>query len=234
MRKTVVWGLAALTVAASACSKKNSDVELAAARKALEDARANRAADCAKDTFKTAESILSEAQELASKGDHEAAKAKAQEAESIANQARAASPPDCDKPKDAAAEDPNLDKQAGGDTEAGAVANLEGVIETVYFDYNQATIREDSKAMLSRAAEILSKSSATQIEIEGHCDSRGSTEYNLHLGERRAHAVEKYLTTQGVKPEQISIISYGEERLVDLGDTEAAHQRNRRAEIKKR
>ena len=86
---------------------------------------------------------------------------------------------------------------------------------------------------LSKIAQIMSGDTNLKIEIEGHCDIRGSTEYNLHLGERRARAVEKYLVTQGVKADQVRVISYGEERPLDLGVTDDAHQRNRRAEIKK-
>jgi peptidoglycan-associated lipoprotein len=111
--------------------------------------------------------------------------------------------------------------------------DLGETLETIYFDYNQAHIREDSKTVLSRIAEIMSSQEGQNLEIEGHCDSRGSTEYNLHLGERRARSVRKYLVTQGVSPNLLQIISYGEERPIDLGETESAHQKNRRAELKK-
>jgi peptidoglycan-associated lipoprotein len=103
----------------------------------------------------------------------------------------------------------------------------------VYFDYNEATIREDSKPMLAKISQALRSDGGLRVEVEGHCDSRGSTEYNLHLGERRAYSVRKYLVDLGVDSKQLEVISYGEERPADLDLTEEAHQRNRRAEIKK-
>ena len=88
--------------------------------------------------------------------------------------------------------------------------------------------------MLTKVAEIMRGDGGLRVEVEGHCDTRGSTEYNLHLGERRARSVLKYLVTQGVDPGQVEMISYGEERLVDLEESESAHQKNRRAELKRR
>jgi peptidoglycan-associated lipoprotein len=231
-------GLAISAVLAAAVltgcpGKKTTEVELAAARAAIDQARANRAADCAKEIFAAAEEVLREASELAAKGEHDAARAKASEGESLANQARAASPPGCDKP---AEEDPDAaaDASGSGGEDASRAMKLDDVLETIYFDYNEANIREDSKVVLSKVAQALMTTGGATIEIEGHCDSRGSTEYNLHLGERRARAVSKYLVTQGVRADQIEVISYGEERPVDLGETESAHAKNRRAELKKR
>lgn len=221
-----------LSAALSACPKKTADLELEAANKAIADAKAKRANDCAGETYQAAEAAIAEAKAKAEAGDIEAAKAKAAEAKTLAEQAAAAAKPGCaDQKKEAeqAQQNPNDD-----DTEnAAANMNLEGLLETVYFDYNDASIREDSKAALTKLAGVMAKSPGMRIEIEGHCDVRGSTEYNLALGERRARSVEKYLTTQGVTEKQIEVISYGEERLVDLGESEEAHQKNRRAELKK-
>ncbi len=220
--------LLAAALLAACASTQTADLELSAAEKALADAYAAKASDCAKATYQAAESKLREAKKLIAEENVEGARAAAQEAERLAQQARGESPPGCDEKEE---EDPNKDASATDD--ASARLGLEGLEHTVYFDYNQATIREDSKGLLSKYAKILKDSPSIKLEIEGHCDSRGSTEYNLHLGERRARAVEKYLLTQGVKPDQIDIISYGEERPVDFDETEEAHQRNRRAELKK-
>jgi peptidoglycan-associated lipoprotein len=213
------------------CSKKNADLELEAARKAIADAQSRRASDCAKETYQAAEAAIAEANRLAESGEIDAAKAKAVEAQTLAEQAAAASKPGCADKQ----EDEDEDKQAKSDTDAAAAMTLPtgDILETVYFDYNDASIREDSKAVLTKISDVMRKQAALVIEVEGHCDVRGSTEYNLHLGERRARSVEKYLTTQGVSPKQIQIISYGEERPLDLGDSEGAHQKNRRAEIHK-
>jgi peptidoglycan-associated lipoprotein len=220
----------AIAFAVSACPKKTADLELDAARKAIADAQARKASDCAGETYKAAEAALAEASKLAESGDIPKAKEKAAEAKTLAEQASAASKPGCaekaDKDKD---ENDRKDENAS----AQANLNLADLLETVYFDYNDASIREDSKAVLSKIADALTKQPNVTIEIEGHCDVRGSTEYNLHLGERRARAVEKYLAAQGVSGKQVQIISYGEERPVDLGNTEEAHARNRRAELHK-
>jgi peptidoglycan-associated lipoprotein len=221
-----------LALFATGCPKKTADLELDAARQAIDDARKKKAGDCdeARPQFQAAESAIAEAARLSEEGDVEGAKARALEAKTLAEQASAASRPGCGEKK----EEPEPEEQDKNVNDASAsMTNLEGVMETVYFDYNDSTIREDSKAMLSKVATALAKTPDVQIEVEGHCDVRGSTEYNLHLGERRARSVEKYLTTAGVGPKQIQIISYGEERPVDLGDSESAHSKNRRAELRR-
>ena len=217
----------ALAFAAYGCPKKTAELELDLAKKAVDDARKAKANDCAKETFMAAEAALAEAQQLEKDGEADKAKEKANQAKSLAEQALAASPKDCDQAKVSEDDDETTDASANRNL------NLDNVLETVYFDYNDATIREDSKAMLTKVATALGQTPATKLEIEGHCDVRGSTEYNLHLGERRARAVQKYLVTQGVTPERIDVISYGEEQPVDLGTSEEAHQKNRRAELKK-
>lgn len=232
---SLVAAAAVLLTLAGCPGKKNADLELAAAEAAIDAARGKRAANCAKEIFSAAEVVVREAKELSEKGDYDAARAKAAEAESLANQARAASPPGCDKDDDdAAAAAAGLDRKDADTDNVGRNLALEDAIETIYFDYNQAFIREDSKAVLSKVADILRRDPKLKLEVEGHCDSRGSTEYNLHLGERRAQSVMKYLLTQGAGSDQLETISYGEERPVDLGEAESAHQRNRRAELKRR
>lgn len=217
------------------CAIPNADSELNLARQALDAAKTQRAADCAKETYQAAEDAMAEAQRLAESGEVEKAQQKANEAKTLAEQARAASPPGCDRPQVAETEPSPAPAPAPVvSTEAATVRSLEDALRegTVYFDYNDATIRSDSKTFLTEIAEILLKQNDRRLEIEGHCDVRGSTEYNLHLGERRARSVMKYLVTQGVQPQQLTIISYGEERPIDLGNSEDAHQKNRRAELR--
>jgi peptidoglycan-associated lipoprotein len=108
----------------------------------------------------------------------------------------------------------------------------ENIFETVYFDFDSSDLRQDSRDVLSRHAETILKSyPGAKIQIEGHCDERGSAEYNLALGERRAKSVQKYLTTLGVKPESLLIISFGKEKPAVNGSDEAAWAKNRRAEF---
>lgn len=100
----------------------------------------------------------------------------------------------------------------------------------IYFDYDQSTIRSEGRSALQKAAEMMKKEKMT-LTIEGHCDERGSSEYNLALGERRAQAVKSYLRTLGVGGNSLSTISFGEERPADSGSNETAWARNRRAEL---
>lgn len=222
----------ALALALVGCPKKTADLELEAARQAIDDARNRKADDCAKETYRAAEAAIAEAKDLAQNGDIEEAKKKAGEAKALAEQAAAASKPGCNEKK--ADKDPEPDRAVGDATKSAMTMKLADTLDTIYFDYNDASIREDSKGVLDKVADVLSKDEALKIEIEGHCDVRGSTEYNLHLGERRARSVMKYLVAQGVEPKQVMIISYGEERPEDLGMTEEAHAKNRRAEINER
>ena len=104
--------------------------------------------------------------------------------------------------------------------------------ETIYFDYDKSDLRKDAREVLSKNAEILLKSkSDAKIQVEGHCDERGSAEYNLALGERRAKSSLQYLITLGVKADRLSVISYGKEKPAVQGSDEAAWAKNRRAEF---
>ena len=105
-------------------------------------------------------------------------------------------------------------------------------LETVYFDYDKSDLRQDSRNVLSKNADILLKAkNGMKIRIEGHCDERGSAEYNLALGERRAKSVQQYLLTLGVQADLLSTISYGKEKPDVQGSTEEAWAKNRRAEF---
>ena len=102
-------------------------------------------------------------------------------------------------------------------------------LSTVYFEYDKATLTKEAMKTLNENAAWMKTNSNVNLQIEGHCDARGSIEYNLALGERRAKAVRAYLIKLGVKPDRLSIVSYGKERPLVLGDTEEAYAKNRRA-----
>ncbi len=102
---------------------------------------------------------------------------------------------------------------------------------TVYFAFDNSTVSNDYQDMLVAHAAYLSKNQSTQVTVEGHADERGTPEYNIALGERRAEAVSKYLQALGVSASQISIISYGEEKPLAMGQSEQAYAKNRRAVI---
>ena len=101
--------------------------------------------------------------------------------------------------------------------------------QDVYFAYDSFTLSEEAKSVLNQKATWLSKHADVSTQIEGHCDERGTTAYNLALGERRANTVKEYLVALGVNARRLSTISYGEESPADPGHTEAAWARNRRA-----
>ena len=100
-------------------------------------------------------------------------------------------------------------------------------ISPVYFDFDSSTIKSEFASVLEGAADALRESGAS-VTIEGHCDERGSDEYNLALGDRRANAVRSYLYNLGVPNGQMSTVSYGEERPLDPRQTEEAWAKNRR------
>ncbi|RII28513.1 MAG: peptidoglycan-associated lipoprotein [Geobacter sp.] len=104
-------------------------------------------------------------------------------------------------------------------------------LEKIYFDFDSFTLSQASRDTLAKDAEILLKKLSGKIQIEGHCDERGSDEYNLALGEKRAKSAMNYLVTLGVPAERLSVISYGKEKPADPGHDEAAWAKNRRDEF---
>lgn len=113
---------------------------------------------------------------------------------------------------------------AGG-SDSGKISGL----ETINFDYDKALLSASAKKKIQGNAEWMKSRGNINIQIEGHCDARGSIEYNLSLGERRAKAVKEYMVSLGVSDSRISIISYGKEKPLANGDSEDAYAKNRRA-----
>tara|TARA_B100000959_G_scaffold287499_1_gene373194 strand:- start:330585 stop:330959 length:375 start_codon:yes stop_codon:yes gene_type:complete len=105
----------------------------------------------------------------------------------------------------------------------------EEALQDIFFDFDRSDIRDDARAVLQQNAEWMKSNSSTRVQIEGHCDERGTEGYNLSLGERRANAVKNYLISLGVGAERLYTISYGEELPLDPGHTEEAWGKNRRA-----
>ena len=101
-------------------------------------------------------------------------------------------------------------------------------LKDVFFEFDKSAIKDDQKAALNEDVAWLKQSAKTKVTIEGHCDERGTAEYNLDLGERRSKAVKDYLVAAGVPADLVSTISYGKERPFVLGHDESAWKWNRR------
>jgi peptidoglycan-associated lipoprotein len=109
--------------------------------------------------------------------------------------------------------------------------NAEIPMNMIHFDYDKYFVRDNAKPVLEQNAAWMKKWTGVKILIEGHCDERGTEEYNLSLGEKRAKSTLDYLVSLGISPNRIRIISYGKSQPIDSGHNDAAWERNRRAQF---
>jgi len=123
------------------------------------------------------------------------------------------------------------DEKARQEALAREAALKKGQLETVYFNYDQWSVREDQKAVLQSNAEWLKANPQVRVRLEGNCDQRGTAEYNLALGQKRADAVKTFLEGLGISRNRLETISYGFERPLDRGQNEAAWAKNRRVDF---
>ena len=114
---------------------------------------------------------------------------------------------------------------------AGQMGQLKSALEKIYFDFDSFKLSEAARSELVKNADMIKKDHAEKVRIEGNCDERGSDEYNLALGEKRAKVAMQYLVTLGIPAERLSVISYGKEKPADPGHDEAAWAKNRRDEF---
>jgi len=138
-------------------------------------------------------------------------------------------PEDTNAGSTAGADTTSYESTTSADTSAQVDPALQGRV--VYFDFDKYDIRYDSEAVLSAHAAYLSANPGARVRVEGHADERGTREYNMALGERRAKAAAAYLASKGASSSQIEVISYGEERPAALGHEESSWAQNRRAEL---
>ena len=117
------------------------------------------------------------------------------------------------------------------DATGGSMAGLGNIPRVVYFDYDSYVVKDEFRPVVEANAKVLSTNPARKMAVQGHTDDRGSSEYNLALGQRRAEAVVKSLTLMGAKPAQLEATSFGKERPAVPGETEEAWAKNRRAEL---
>jgi len=142
------------------------------------------------------------------------------------------------KPQPATTEKPPVREESQPQDTSGRIPSgevtsepVEVVFQKINFDFDRYFIRDDAKPKLEHNARVLKSNPNVRILIEGHCDERGTVEYNLALGERRAAAARQYLIDLGISGNRISTVSFGKERAVAFGHDETAWQQNRRSEF---
>lgn len=146
--------------------------------------------------------------------------------------APAPAPPPPPAPVDNSAEEERLEKERLAREAAERARALAAELGTmINFEFDQAEIRPADQGTLDRKAAILAANSGVQVRISGHADDRGSDEYNLALGNRRAAAAKRYLENKGVDGSRVEVVSYGEERPLNPGADESAYAQNRRDEF---
>jgi len=210
----------------SGCARRIPQAEIDAAENAMADIEGTR--DCAPESYLAAKTMMDQAQALLKEKRYDEAKTKLLAAKNLAEKAKA----ECGekkmrlKPGDQPAPDP-----VAKEMNLPAESEVSGNLQMVSFGFDQFSLSDEAKRTLDGNAVIL-KRKGDRVQIEGHCDNRGSTEYNLALGEKRALSVKKYLTSQGgIDPKKMEVISYGEERPIDSALSEVAYAKNRRAEF---
>ncbi len=214
------------------CPRQLPQPEIDAAKKAFSDL--DKIKDCAPETYMAAKATMDRAQALLKEERYDEAKTALLAAKKLAEKARK----ECDEKRKRDEEEAKRRKEL----EAQNASRQQGIqpeeqkgpteMVTVYFGFNTSDLTDEMRQALSNNAEYMRLHPDIRVQIEGHCDERGSTEYNLSLGERRALSVKQYLSKIGVDPDRMEIISYGEERPADEGSSEEAYAHNRRAEFR--
>jgi peptidoglycan-associated lipoprotein len=137
-------------------------------------------------------------------------------------------PTTTERPERPLREEPGLPETPGT---TGAVEPRAGQLRTIYFDFDDATLRSDAKDALRQNGDLLRSRSGTRIEVQGHCDERGSEEYNLALGQRRAESAKRYLMDLGIRASRVETKTFGESMPAVRGHDESAWAKNRRDEF---
>jgi len=143
-----------------------------------------------------------------------------------------APPPPAPEPVDDSAERERMESERMAREAAERASAVSAELATmINFEYDQATVRPADQGTLDRKAAILSANPNVRLRVSGHADERGSDEYNLALGNRRAAAAKRYLENKGIEGSRVEVVSYGEERPLNPGSDESAYAQNRRDEF---
>ncbi len=230
----VLLMLVSLVVWFVGCASKPPKEERAAAEQAFKTAQV--AEKCAALTYTAAENALLKARRLTTEKKYDEARHYFVVAKELAEKARreAAANEECMNPKPVSAGAPAESTESEDEPVLTGTNNPDFELKPIFFPFNSDEITEEAKATLADISAWMNRFPDVSVAVEGHCDDRGSTEYNLALGERRANAVRKVLILLNVNPDKLDIVSYGEERPLVDAENEEAWSRNRRAEFKKR
>ena len=227
-KKYLLFVLLLITVfVLTGCFKRKPQAEIDAAEASMKGLEATK--DCAPETYMSAKTMMERAQALLKEERYDEAKNSLLAARNLAKKAKA----ECEKKKKEEEEAAKLKKDVEEQPVAREIEVPKGPKEMVivYFAFNESTITDEAQAALANNAEFLRQKDTVRVRLGGHCDSRGSTEYNLALGERRAMSVKNYMVKLGISPDRLKIISYGEESPAYFEESEDAWAKNRRAEF---
>jgi peptidoglycan-associated lipoprotein len=207
----------ALLILASACGKEPPDAELQAAKAAVADAQASGAATNCPDKLKAAEDKLAEAEAQYEAKEYDQCKATCLEVTKLAEIAKNCPPPVVNTPAPTKITVTKTPLVKGTDK--------------IFFDTDKYNIRKGEMDKAKKYAEAIKAGWDKSFTVEGYCDERGSEEYNVALGDRRANTVKKYFVTMGIKADSVKTKSFGEGMPVDKGNNELAWAKNRRVEF---
>ncbi|RAL25231.1 hypothetical protein DL240_03200 [Lujinxingia litoralis] len=223
--------VAALLVGLTGCPKPPQEA-LDAAEAAVLAAEGRK--DCAGEKFAAAEALLAEARAHVEAEEFEAAERKARAAERLAREAQQQADEtweDCQRRLEAARRAAEGGSSSVEETREEREPQEELKLTTVYFPYNSAEISEASRQALETNLGWLRQNPDVVVLLEGHTDDRGTSEFNVALGERRARFVRDFMIQRGVDGERLRTLSYGEEKPVAFGQSEGDFSRNRRVEF---
>lgn len=223
-----------VTAGALICALMTLGACAKAPEKALSDAEkallaASGRSECANEKYEAAEKLLAEARALVKKKDYDAAERKAIAAKRLADQAKAegeANWEECQRRKNAVADAKKEPVKATDDTDV-----AKATLSKIYFAYDSDELTDSQRSTLEQNALWMRQNNDKSVTLEGHTDERGSVEYNLALGERRASTARRYLIQMGIDASKMRILSYGEEKPAAFGSSEEDFRQNRRVEF---
>ena len=135
------------------------------------------------------------------------------------------------KPAETAKAEPPVTKPKETAVTAGTAGSKSNDLKTIHFDYDKSNITEENRVLLDKNYDYLAKTSSAKVTIVGHCDERGTAQYNMALGDRRANSAKNYLVNRGIDAKRLDTLSKGKEEPVDPGHNEEAWKKNRRDEF---